>query len=294
VSLALERVRRMFAEAAEEFGPEARQVMVRFASQLDDPDDVALVEQVVADMSAEHWRADPAQMAVHFDALGGDFRLLPYVQLLSRKFVDAVEGRSRRQIWNMPPQHGKTSLGSRWGPAWALDRYPWMKIILSSYGDTLASENSDAVREILRRHADVLRAKLRADRQERRRFVTPEGGGIHAAGLGASITGFSAHGVVLDDPFKNWQDAHSALRRQTVYDQYRSTLRTRQTSDDFWVIVIMTRWHEDDLTARLVKADGGRRGRAVWDADPPADGRAPSAGLAGRAEDLRDAGPARP
>lgn len=223
-----------------------------FCSGLE-PSDLGTVERIVAEEHADHWRADPASTAAYLTR--GDpepIQVYPYTALLSRKFVDAVEGRSTRQIWNLPPQHGKSTLASQWGPAWALDHNPRIRIILSSYGDDLASENADAVREILRRHHQELTVILRPDRQERRRFKTGEGGGIHAAGIDSSITGFPADGVVLDDPFKNWQDAHSAARRLHVMNQFKSVLRMRQSRDDFWIIVVMTRWHELDLSATLL------------------------------------------
>lgn len=216
--------------------------------------DAQEVESTLAEHYAIGWRSDPATMAHHLT--GGDYRLWPYIRLLSQKFVDAVEGRSKRQIWNLPSRFGKSLLVGGWGPVWCLDRYPTAKIIISAYGDDLANEDAVFVRDTLQAHRAELRTTLRLDRRRLDRFVTEQGGGLMAAGINSAITGFGAGGhggVVVDDPFKNWQEAHSGHQRDHVWNQYRSVLRTRLDDGDAWIIVVHTRWHEDDLTGRLVK-----------------------------------------
>lgn len=221
---------------------------------------MAMVERE-ATMGAEaaaEWRANPATMANHLS--GGRYQLFPYVELLGKQFKKAETGESKRQIWIVPAQYGKSTLASQWGPAWYLDQHPDHRLILTSYGDMLADTNALAVRDILRTHASALRTSVRRDASRIDRFLTPDGGGILAAGIDSTMTGFPAHGVVIDDPFKNWVDAHSAARRERVWNQYRSVIRLRQTWDNFWIILVATRWHTDDLTGKLVhewlKSDG--------------------------------------
>lgn len=218
-----------------------------------DPADVAIIERVLADLARAGWRANPLSMATQLTA--GRIKPYAYSRLLAEKFVDAVEGRSIRQIWNLPARYGKSLIGSQWGPAWALDKRPWYKIALTSYGDDLARENATAVRDLLVAHGDVFDCRLRKDRRRADRFVTEQGGGLIAAGVGSALTGFGAHGIVIDDPFKNWQEAHSEARRLHVWNWYRSVPRLRLEEDDSWIIVVMTRWHEDDLTGKLLAAD---------------------------------------
>lgn len=233
--------------------------VVAFAASLDD-EDLALLEQVVGDLSADAWRSTPDAMAAHLDRTFTRWR---YVRLLGEAFRRAVVGESKRQIWNLPARLGKSTLASRWGPAWALDRDPTRKFILTSYGDELAHENAVHVRDILRTHRDVLRARLRLDRQRMDRFVTEEGGGVLAAGIGSAITGFGGS-VIVDDPFKNWQEAHSAARREVVRNAYRSVLRLRLDSAADFILVVMTRWHEDDLAGDLQKEAEDGTGEA-WE-----------------------------
>lgn len=220
------------------------------------PENLELIERAIAEEMSIGWRATPATMAYHLDRVGAQpvpkpFENFRYSMLLGEKFVDAVEGRSPRQIWNLPAQYGKSALASQWGPTWFLDRHPERNIILAAYGDNLTRRNSLTVLRLLRQHKTLLRVELMRDQQQQDRFTTNSGGGLLATTIDGEATGFGAHGLVIDDPFKNWQDAHSENRRRHVLNQYRSVFRMRLTSDDAWVIIVMTRWHEKDLCGEL-------------------------------------------
>lgn len=218
------------------------------------PQQIPLIERVISTRTGRGWRADPLSMAERFGVL----RRMPHTELLSRKFVDAVRGRSVRQIWNLPARYGKSIVASRYGPAWAFDDDPTIKIALGSYGKTLAQENGSAVRDLLVQHQDVLRPRLHPGRRRNDRFLTTQGGGLIAAGVGSALTGFGANGIVVDDPFKDSAEAHSEARRLLVWNWYRSVVRTRledRPDAPGWIIVVMTRWHEDDLTGMLLQAD---------------------------------------
>lgn len=233
----------------------------RFAASLD-TENLAILEQAMGQRLALGWRADPMAMANHLTR-GRTHNRWRYVQLLSQKFRDAVEGRSPRQIWNVPARYGKSTTSSRWGPVWLLDLVPTASIIVTSYADSLADDHAVFVRDTLEEHADVLRTRLRRDRRRADRFVTEEGGGLMAAGIRSGITGFGAGGgggIVIDDPFKDWIEAHSPTTRTLVWNQYRSVLRLRLDSDDAWIIVVHTRWHDDDLTGRLMTASEDETG----------------------------------
>lgn len=218
------------------------------------PDDLTVLEQAVGQRLALGWRSDPAAMMAHLTQQRFHNRWR-YVQLLSSQFAKAVSGEQPRQIWNLPARYGKSTISSRWGPVWTFDLHPTASTIITSYADSLADEHATFVRDTLRQHGDVLRTRLRADRRRADRFVTEEGGGLMAAGIRAGITGFGAGGgggIVIDDPFKDWIEAHSLSTRTLVWNQYRSVLRLRLDSDDAWIIVVHTRWHEDDLSGKLL------------------------------------------
>lgn len=235
-----------------------------FAARLD-PDDLSVLEAAIERVAAAGWRSHPAAMAEFLDPT---FRRPAYVDLLSTKFRDAADGISRRQIWNLPGRYGKSTL-IQWGATWLYDRTEGRaRLILVSYGQALANELADGIRERLRAHATLLRADLRRDRQAINRFVTDAGGGLLAAGINASITGFGANrlgGIVIDDPFKNWQEAHSETKREHVWNQYRGTIRNRLDEEDGFIIVVHHRVHEDDLTAKLLAEQGKDEYGDEWD-----------------------------
>lgn len=171
-------------------------------------------------------------------------------------FSNAVAaGQSPRLIINMPPRSGKSELASRIFPAWHLGRNPAHEIIACSYAGSLANDFSRKVRGLLRDASyqsvfpDVSLAK---DSQSVEVWNTNHAGGYVAAGVGGPITGRGAHILVIDDPLKNRDDAESEGTRQSIWDWYTSTAYTRLAPGG-GVIVMMTRWHDDDLGGRLLQ-----------------------------------------
>lgn len=230
------------------------------------------------------WRVSPGHMAaaltrgdIDLTGAGDDYapedlpstvyRLYPHTALLSKKFRDAATGKSRRQIWALPPRYGKSILASQWGPAWFLEMFPHKRIILASYGHDLALHNARMCRNIIRGYSHRLDVKLQKDETAADQWGTQKKGGLKAAGVGGALTGFGADLAVVDDPFKDWEEAQSANQREKVWDWYRSVLRTRLHKGGS-IIVLATRWHLDDLSGRLLEEDNrrAREGKArIWD-----------------------------
>lgn len=214
------------------------------------------------------WRARPDTWAEHMT--NGRIRTSRLRRFLAEKFRQAATGESPRQIWTLPARYGKSLMASIHGPAWLLDLDPTANLILSSYGDDLADENARLVRDLLRSNPDDVQVRISKDRDRADRWVTTAGGGLLSAGIGSQIAGFGAGGgllwvgggVVLDDPFKNWQEAHSPARRDLVWNSYLSVLRLRLNIEAAFMLVVTTRWHEDDIGGRLEAAglagDGDR------------------------------------
>lgn len=224
-----------------------------FAGSLDGTD-LQLLEQAIGQQLALGWRTDPAAMANHLTG-GRIHNRWAYVRLLATKYRQAVEGVSTRQIWSLPSRYGKSTISSRWGPIWTLDQRPAAGLLLCSYADNLADEHAVYVRDTMEQHADVLSTRLRPDRRRADRFVTEHGGGLMAGGVRSGFTGFGTGqggGVIIDDPFKNWIEAHSPTTRTMVWNQYRGVLRMRLDHDTDFIIVVHTRWHPEDLTGMLL------------------------------------------
>ena len=170
--------------------------------------------------------------------------------------LERVEsGDCRRLMIFMPPRHGKSLLASTLFPAWYLGRNPARQIITASYSSDLATDFSRQVRNTIdsREFANVFDAvKLAQDSKAANRWHTAEGGSYVAAGVGSSITGRGADLALIDDPHKDRQEAESETIRERVKSWYTSTLRTRLMPGAA-IILIQTRWHEDDLAGWLLE-----------------------------------------
>lgn len=173
--------------------------------------------------------------------------------------LEAVErGEIDRLAIFMPPRHGKSELASRRFPAWYLGRNPTRQIIAASYNSDLASDFGREVRNIVAgpEYGAVFNTRLREDSRAAERWNTDQGGAYVAAGVGTAVTGRGAHVLLIDDPLKDREEADSEIRRQRVWDWYTSTAYTRLMPGGA-VVLIQTRWHEDDLAGRLLNATGG-------------------------------------
>lgn len=170
---------------------------------------------------------------------------------------DVVDKKSPRLMLFMPPRHGKSTLASVAFPAWHLGRNPSHEFISCSYSGSLAMGFSRKVRQLLREptYKTAFQTRLDPDSQSAEAWLTTSGGGYVAAGVGGGITGKGAHILLIDDPVKNREDAESQNNRDSSWDWYTSTAYTRLAPGG-GVLVILTRWHDDDLAGRLLKAAG--------------------------------------
>lgn len=184
-------------------------------------------------------------------------RWFPYEHLLylNRKLVDIAAGRIKRLIVSMPPRHGKSELVSRYFPAWYLGTFPDKRIILVSYEADFAATWGRKARDLLEEHGPSLfgiRVSGKSSAANRWDIEGHEGGMV-TAGVNGPITGKGADIGIIDDPVKNDQEAMSVTYQERTYEWYKSTFRTRIQRDGA-IILIMTRWHENDLAGKLLAA----------------------------------------
>lgn len=172
--------------------------------------------------------------------------------------LEEVErGDNDRLMIFMPPRHGKSELASKRFPAWCLGRNPTRQIIAASYNSDLADDFGRNVRNIVAEpeFSQVFpKVTLAPDSKAAGRMNTNHGGAYVAAGVGTAVTGRGAHIALIDDPFKDRQEADSERRRELVWDWYRSTLYTRLMPGGA-IVLIQTRWHEDDLAGRILEQE---------------------------------------
>lgn len=182
--------------------------------------------------------------------------------LIAEKLEAVERGDIDRLMINMPPRHGKSELASRRFPAWFLGRHPESSIIAASYNSDLATDFGRQVRNIVAapEYDRLFPVKLAEDSRAANRWNTEAGGAYVAAGVGTAITGRGADILLIDDPIKDREEADSEVQRNKVWDWYTSTAYTRLAPKGR-IIVIQTRWHEDDLSGRLLaeQQKGGDR-----------------------------------
>lgn len=198
---------------------------------------------------------------------------------------EVADKKSPRLMLFMPPRHGKSQLTSKTFAAWHLGHYPGHEFMACSYSASLSMGFSRNVRSIIRdpQYQRMFETRLDPDSQSAEAWLTTDGGGFVAAGVGGAITGKGAHILLIDDPVKNREDADSETSRQTTKDWYTSTAYTRLAPGG-GVIVIMTRWHDDDLAGWLLelqnKGEGDEWDVVVYPAIAEADEQFRNAGEA--------------
>jgi len=174
---------------------------------------------------------------------------------LEKFYQDVVDKKSPRLILQVPPRAGKSLIASINFPAWVLGQQPKWDIISTSYAASLAEGFSRKARDKLTspEYTTVFDTRLAQDAKSVQSWKTTDGGTYNAAGVGGGIIGKGAHIGIIDDPFANKEAAWSESNRDAVWDWYTTAFYTRLAPGG-GVLVIMQRWHEDDLAGRLIKA----------------------------------------
>lgn len=163
-------------------------------------------------------------------------------------------GRIKRLIISLPPRHGKTQLASKMFPAWFAGRNPHKSLIFGTYNEKFAGDIGRSVRDTMLSHAyaqvfpDVT---LKNDSQASDRLQTSQGGLLAFVGRGGTTTGRGGDVLVIDDPLKDRQEADSPTIRDTLWQWFTQVIASRLMDQDGRIMLIQTRWHQDDLVGRL-------------------------------------------
>ena len=176
-------------------------------------------------------------------------------EIIADQFQKIADKSLKRLIVNMPPRHTKSEFASYLFPAWIIGKFPKMKIMQVSHNAELASRFGSKVRNLMdtQEYKQIFGdVKLREDSKAKGRWETNHGGEYFAAGVGGSITGRGADLLIIDDPHTE-QDSYSDTAMDRAYEWYSSGPRQRLQPGGS-IVVVMTRWAQDDLTGRLIKA----------------------------------------
>jgi predicted phage terminase large subunit-like protein len=176
----------------------------------------------------------------------------PHLVAVRKQLARITAGENNRLMIFLHPRLGKSEMTTIRYPVWRLERNPELKIIAGAYNQTLASKFGRKARRIaIERGLELAHDRAAADDWE-----TVAGGGFRAVGVGAGITGLGGDLIVIDDPIKNREEANSEAYRNRVWEWYTDDLYTRLEPGGS-IVLIMTRWHEDDLAGRLLGDKGG-------------------------------------
>jgi hypothetical protein len=178
-----------------------------------------------------------------------------------QKIIETPRGRG---MVFMPPGTAKSTYGCV-GASWAMGRKRNQQIIMASYATGIASKQSRKIRNIVQQaaYSSIWKSdpKLLEDQRAIDDWSLTNGSALMAAGLLAGITGNRADGVIIDDPVANREQADSPTIREKIYNEYGDTVLTR-AKPWMWVLIIQTRWHEDDLSGSILPANyEGESGR---------------------------------
>ena len=189
----------------------------------------------------------------------GKWILAKHLDLLNQELWQLATGQNHRLIVNMPPRHGKSEFVSKYFPAWYLGRYPEKKVILASYEASFAAQWGGKARDLLAEFGpDLFGVSVDPTSSATDYWkVAGHQGVMNTAGVAGPITGKGADILIIDDPVKGPEDAESQVLREKTWDWFDTVARTRLEPSGA-IVLVMTRWHKDDLAGRLLNEGGWR------------------------------------
>lgn len=178
-------------------------------------------------------------------------------ELIIAELEAIARGEIDRLALFLPPGSAKSTYGSVLFPPWYLARRPDAAIIAASHTAELAERWGRKVRNLIAEHSLELGISVAGDNKAAGRWETSAGGEYFAAGVGGAIAGRRADLAVIDDPVRSREDADSKKVRDAQWDWYKFDLLTR-LKPGAAIVLIQTRWHEDDLAGRILSEEGDR------------------------------------
>ena len=204
-------------------------------------------------------------------------------RLLCAKLEGVARGEIRKLMFFLPPGSAKSTYCNLFVP-WFMSRAPGKSVLGASHTTDLAERFSRRIRGLVQEHGATLGVALSDESQAAARWALTSGGEYMAAGVGTAILGFRADVLLIDDPIRSRDDSFSPTVRENIWEWFHSSARTRLRPGAAQILV-MTRFHEDDLAARLLQREndwdvvnlpaeaeqddplGRKVGEFLWDSD---------------------------
>ena len=201
-----------------------------------------------SDQFKELARSTPAGFAMYCSK--GEWEIARHLALFNELMLKVAAREIRHLIISCPPRHGKSQFFSRYGPPWIVGALG-EKVILTSYEARFAASWGAYGRDIISEFGpELFDIKLNPSHVHAEHWETTHGGIMYTSGVGGPLTGKGCDWLIIDDPVKNREESMSATIRENTLDWYRSTAYSRVEAGGV-VILMMTRWHEEDLAGVL-------------------------------------------
>ena len=172
-------------------------------------------------------------------------------RLLLSELEQLSNGQYDRLMILMPPGSAKSTYASVIFPAWWFAQHPYSSVIAASHSFSLAEHFSRRTRALIEAKRTYLGLAILPTQRSAASWTTNNGGEYVAVGVRGAIAGRRADLVIIDDPIKSQADAESARHRNHLWDWYRSDITTRLKPNGK-IVLIMTRWHPEDLGGQLL------------------------------------------
>ena len=174
-----------------------------------------------------------------------------HVKYIGDHIQRVIDGGINKLAISIQPRIGKTTTITIPLPVYYLDKNPKNRIILAAYNQTLANKFSVKCRSL----AEKVGVPVSKTKRARNDWETDWEGGVRAVGVGSGVAGYGANLIVIDDPIRSRKDANSPAMQRNVFDWYNDDIFTRR-EPNCPIVLIGTRWHENDLTGQVLAAEG--------------------------------------
>lgn len=204
--------------------------------------------------------ATPGQMAIALDPRTVQTRAL---DLIDSALVDIAEKRCWRLMISMPPQEGKSQRTSRRFPLWMLRRNPDLRIAIVSYAHGVSRRWGRAIRDDITMHSDTLGLAVSPSSAAAHDWeLASHAGGVYCVGITGALTARPVDLLIIDDPYKNGEQADSEAWQEVVQDFWTEVALPR-LGPGVAAVIIQTRWRHDDLSGWLQRRDDGADWRVI-------------------------------
>ncbi len=189
-------------------------------------------------------------------AINPKWDMPPHVDIMCQVLEAVERGDKKLVMVCMPPRHSKSWTTTNLFPSWYLGKHPDHMVMIGCHTQSLADDFGSRIRDNVASplHQMIFpECRLANDSAAKRAFKTTQNGEFFAVGVGGPITGRGAHLMIIDDPIKGFEDANSPVQRENLHNWFTSVALTR-LEPDAALIIVNTRWHEDDLSGWLLDA----------------------------------------